>query len=105
MRLWEKLASLLSKLISNSYGEQFIDTGGVERACGLQSYNFRTSVVPGDSPGHTHRDLQDHGSIFVIMRNRKHDKCLSAEWINKMWHNYMQKYFTAAKSQELYPFQ
>lgn len=41
-----------------------------------------------------------------IVKNWMQDKRPPVEeWLNKMWHNYVMKYFTEVKSQELYLFQ
>lgn len=44
-------------------------------------------------------------SLVIIVKNWMQDKCPPEEWINKMWHTYVMKYFTGVKSQEPYLFQ
>lgn len=76
MRPWEKLAALPRKFISDSSGEQFIDSREVKRAQVLHSGNSTASVFPGDSPRHAYnRFVKDvHCSIVVIVKHCVQDK-------------------------------
>ena len=44
-------------------------------------------------------------ALFTTAKTRKRPKCSSTEeWIKKMWHMYIMKYYSAIKKNEIIPF-
>ena len=40
-------------------------------------------------------------ALFVIAKKWKQPKCLSTEWINKMWYSHIKEYYSAKERNEV----